>query len=46
MYTYMSNHNYLCYMFLCYKLAFKNLKPTVTALVIKAILVQKTLLVR
>ena len=26
MYTYMSNYNYLCYMFLCYKRAFKNLK--------------------
>ena len=29
-YNYMSNHNYLCYMFLCYKWAFKKLKVIVT----------------
>ena len=26
MYTYMSKNIYLCYMFLCYKWAFKNIK--------------------
>ena len=32
MYTYMSNYNYLCYMFLCYKGVLKNLKQIVTVL--------------
>ena len=40
MYTYMSNYKYLCYMFLCYKLAFKNLKVIVIALEADTNLVQ------
>ena len=42
MYTYMSNYNYLCYMFLCYKGAFKNLKVIHIVLEDVIIQVQKT----
>ena len=38
----MSNYNYLCYMFLCYKWAFKNLKVIHIALEEDIDLLQKT----